>query len=175
MEAPHRRIRQKACSSCASAKVRCDKAPTCARCRLRGLTCHYPSSDQIVQNTPHGSVLTSASLPCTGEARPPTASSTLASPPSLGTASTQRTRLLCSIDASAIQNRWLKPFLVDNNDRPKTLPSGTAAFVRRILKSYTLMVINECRPPPFIHHSQVSNQPELSHCSYHIAFIYCRP
>lgn len=164
MDSPIRTVRQKACSSCASAKVRCDKAPTCARCRHRGLTCRYPSSDHAVQDASHVPMLTSASFSCTSETRASTAGITLASPPSLETTNAQSTRLICSIDASAIQNRWLKTFMLDSDDKPKTLPLGTAVFVRQILKSYTNMIIKNCRPPPFIHHSQIRDQSELSHC-----------
>lgn len=165
-------VRQKACGACASAKVRCDKTPTCARCRHRGLSCHYPSSDQAAQDAPHDSMLTSNSLWKTGAS---TAGNTLTSPPSLETANAHSTRLLCSIDASAIQNRWLKTFMLDSNDKPKTLPKGTAAFVRQILKSYTNMITKDRRPPPFIHHSQIRDQSELSHCFRLLQTMVVRP
>lgn len=164
MDSTLRTVLQKACGSCASAKVRCDKAPTCARCRHRGLTCHYPLTDQVAQSASQASMLTSVSLPCTSESRASTAGITLASPPSLETTNSQSTRLICGIDASAIQNRWLKTFMLGSDDESKTLPFGTAAFVRQILKSYTNMIMKNRRPPPFIHHNQIRDHPELSHC-----------
>ena len=156
--------RRKACDACASAKVRCDKSATCARCRARGLNCQYPSRSDLQATVQHpdpisddtrsprsqGSMPALSSIPENSRPLPSPSASTRI--PSVTEAST----LICGeIDASAIQNRWLKPYLADENDQPKSLPPSTVIYIREVLKSYVSMVVGDCRLPPFIHRSQV--------------------
>lgn len=164
--------RQKACNACASAKVRCDKKQECSRCHARGIQCQYPPNKSQARNLPsfsshptpaRGSGQTEAIPTGHGDYR-----KTLQPiSPISNTGFRLQQPAVCNIDAAAIQNRWLKPFLADNNDRPKITPPGTTLFVKQILTSYIAMIASDGRPPPFIHRSHVNNQHPwklLSHC-----------
>lgn len=156
--------RRKACDACASAKVRCDRSATCARCCARGLNCQYPSHVDSRATVTHPdptydvdrstrfrrSMSELVSVPNNSCTLPSPSASTGLSP-----VPQAPTLIFGEVDASAIQNRWLKPYLADGNDRPKSLPPSTAIYIREVLKSYVSMVVGDCRLPPFIHRSQV--------------------
>lgn len=168
--------RRKACDACASAKVRCDKSTPCARCRMRRLNCQYPSHSDLQATVQHPhpvfdvdrsassrrSISELVSVPKNSYPLPSPSASTGLSPV------TEASTLICGeIDASAIQNRWLKPYLADENDQPKSFPPSTARYIREVLKSYVSMVVDDCRLPPFIHRSQVCGDSTclpLSNC-----------
>lgn len=157
--------RRKACDACASAKVRCDRSATCARCLARGLNCQYPSRSHTQAAVQHPEPIDHFNeSPCSGghvseSVSASTISYTLQSPSVSNRLSPvpQASTLICGdIDASAIRNRWLKPYLTDDNDQRKSLPPSTTVYIREVLRSYVSMVASDCRLPPFIHHSQVS-------------------
>lgn len=168
--------RRKACDACASAKVRCDRSATCARCRARGLNCQYPSHSNLQAAIQHPDPSSDVNRsPCSQGSMPalvsvPDSFCPLPSPSASTRISsvTEAPTLICGeIDAAAIQNRWLKPYLADENDQPKSVPPSTALYIREVLKSYVSMVVGDCRLPPFIHRSQVCGDSTclpLSNC-----------
>ena len=67
--------------------------------------------------------------------------------------------LACTIDPTAIQNRWLNAYLPDPDQRPKVPPAATNAFVGRMLKAYASATIRHGSPPPFLHEEQMRIYP----------------
>jgi hypothetical protein len=63
--------------------------------------------------------------------------------------------LICNIDASAIENRWLNAFIPEPGQRPKYTSPAVTAYVGRILKAYTAGMIRHGHLPPFIHPGQL--------------------
>lgn len=70
--------------------------------------------------------------------------------------------LVCTIDSSAIQNRWLNAFITDPQLRPKVPPAATNIFVGRMLKAYTASIIRHAHLPPFVHPNQLEQKSEAS-------------
>ncbi len=62
--------------------------------------------------------------------------------------------LICNIDPSAIQNRWLKMFLPDADQHPKVAPPAINAYVSRMLKAYAGASVRR-QVPPFVHETQL--------------------
>jgi hypothetical protein len=67
--------------------------------------------------------------------------------------------LACSIDATAIQNRWLNAFIPEADQKPKIAPPVVNLYVARMLKAYTGTVVHNSADslPPFVH----GKQPDL--------------
>ena len=75
--------------------------------------------------------------------------------------------LICSIDATAIQNRWLRAFIPEPGQQMKSNPPGIEAYIGRILKSYTSAIIHGSNLPPFVHEQQMnptSRSTPLTNC-----------
>ena len=66
--------------------------------------------------------------------------------------------LICHIDASAIQNRWLKAFIPEPDQQLKISPPGINAYIGRILKSYVSAVISCSSIPPFVKNMQMDSE-----------------
>lgn len=65
-------------------------------------------------------------------------------------------RLVCTIDATKIQNRWLRAFIPERGGHGKEYPRGVVNYMKRILRSYASMIINDSGVPPIIHAIQLS-------------------
>ncbi|KAM0256566.1 hypothetical protein ACHAQJ_004853 [Trichoderma viride] len=75
--------------------------------------------------------------------------------------------LVCPINAEDISNRWLNAYIPIPGQSVKNYPPTVAAFIYRLLKSYTGMAIHGRGFPPFVHGAQVmgvSPSPPLSTC-----------
>ncbi|KAK5168373.1 uncharacterized protein LTR77_006943 [Saxophila tyrrhenica] len=81
-----------------------------------------------------------------------------------GTTTSQQTspELLCTIEPGAIQNRWLKAFIPDVDQRPKVSPPATHEYVDRMLKAHTSGLIRHGTLPPFAHKQQLEARSEAS-------------
>lgn len=175
------RPRRKACIACSNAKTRCDNKRPCARCRIRGIACTYPSSaagaegatganDDVgnslgsldtstitptsLSPTAVGQIQISGIDPGAGHTSP--ALCEHGSPPQQSR--TFRSGLVCTVDASRIQNRWLRTFLSDTGEQEKHPSPGLNTYYFRMLKAWTTMAINRSGTPPFVHQSQLENR-----------------
>lgn len=75
--------------------------------------------------------------------------------------------LVCPIDADAISNRWLNPYIAAPGQKSKNYPANTTAFIFRMLKSYSSVAVHGRGLPPFVHSKQVQDyfvSPALSTC-----------
>ncbi|UKZ48426.1 hypothetical protein TrVGV298_002649 [Trichoderma virens] len=75
--------------------------------------------------------------------------------------------LICPINPEEISNRWLNAYIPIPGQSVKNYPPTVAAFIYRLLKSYTGMAVHGRGFPPFVHTSQltaVSPNPQLSSC-----------
>ncbi|KAH8180187.1 hypothetical protein LIA77_01706 [Sarocladium implicatum] len=66
--------------------------------------------------------------------------------------------LICPIDASDIQNRWLNSFVPLPGQSVKTYPVHVSNFIFRALKSYAAVAVRGRAIPPFIHPLHLSCQ-----------------
>lgn len=64
--------------------------------------------------------------------------------------------LICSIDPTAIQTRWLNAFIPEADQQPKVAPPAVNHYVAKILKSYAGSIIRNGVNglPPFVHAKQ---------------------
>ncbi|KAL7949347.1 hypothetical protein V8C42DRAFT_310642 [Trichoderma barbatum] len=75
--------------------------------------------------------------------------------------------LICPINPEDISNRWLNAYIPISGQSVKNYPANVAAFIYRMLKSYTGMAVHGRGFPPFVHGSQLialSPNPPLSSC-----------
>lgn len=74
--------------------------------------------------------------------------------------------LICPIDVHGISIRWMNPYIPVPGQTIKTYPPTTIAFVHRILKSYTSIVVRGRGLPPFIHTTQMAtaSSPPIATC-----------
>jgi len=173
--------RRKACIACSDAKVRCDRSQSrCLRCRTRGVACIYPGSTPRAETeatAPTGDIAgpSPAFLADTFAAETPQPATPLSQSLYTPAQPVEPPRdhynsdpLICNVDATAIETRWLNYLVSGDNDRPKVIPPGTIVYIRAILKSYVSMVVSGLRLPPFIHHTDsdgsVVMHPILAQC-----------
>ncbi|KAF7194357.1 hypothetical protein HII31_04390 [Pseudocercospora fuligena] len=174
------RPRQKACIACSNAKTRCDNQRPCARCRVRKTACTYPRKDLARNEETIGTqndvgdllgsldTIASTSLPPTGRGQiqtngvSPDADHTSPALREHGISPRQthtiRSGLVCTVDSSRIQNRWLRTFLSDPGEQEKHPSPGLNTYYFRMLKAWTTMAINHSGTPPFVHGSQLENR-----------------
>ena len=80
-----------------------------------------------------------------------------------------RSDLVCTIDPTAIRNRWLRAFIPDPDEHLKSNPPGIQAYISRMLKAYTSCMVHASSLPPFIHEQQIAcpspNSPLANCCS----------
>lgn len=75
--------------------------------------------------------------------------------------------LICPITPEEISNRWLNAYIPIPGQSVKNYPPTVAAFIYRLLKSYTGMAVHGRGFPPFVHTAQLTAQgpnPQLSSC-----------
>ncbi|KAL7953194.1 major facilitator superfamily domain-containing protein [Trichoderma compactum] len=75
--------------------------------------------------------------------------------------------LICPITPEEISNRWLNAYIPIPGQSVKNYPPTVAAFIYRLLKSYTGMAVHGRGFPPFVHTSQLTAQGpnlQLSSC-----------
>lgn len=69
-----------------------------------------------------------------------------------------RLELTCPIDADAITNRWLNPYIPHPEQTVKEYPASVTRFIYRILKSYAAMAARGRGTLPFLHPIQIKHQ-----------------
>lgn len=168
--------RQKACYNCSRSKVKCDrKAAGCTRCRERDLACSLwtPASssaspaqqvgifdEEIHQTNQSESVFAPAQAEQPGQAGPTgqAEQARLAGPAGQSSNNVfldfSSLELACPIDAFAISNRWLNPYIPVPGQAAKRYPPCITTFIYRNLNSYTSGVVCNRPPPPFVHFTQ---------------------
>ncbi|KAJ5525644.1 hypothetical protein N7494_012294 [Penicillium frequentans] len=70
--------------------------------------------------------------------------------------------LFCPINTDEITTRWMNPYIPVPGQTIKQYPSGVSSFISRILKSYTAVAARGRGTLPFVHPSQISEQPASS-------------
>ena len=183
--------RQKACTSCSTAKTRCDrKAGQCTRCALRGLSCAYPLGTQLADSAADATTDSNIAVAGVTAAYGPSVSAiplgadaqysarNRTSPAALrNRVESITTELFCPIDADAIKNRWLHAHLSASGLYQKSYSTAITAFIYRILNSYVGIVIRGYGIPPFVHTSHmmaINTMPALSTCLT-LVRMCCKP
>lgn len=70
--------------------------------------------------------------------------------------------LICPIDADAISNRWLNPFVPTPGQKAKTYDPTVTAFIHQSLKSYASIAVHGRGIPPFVHPQQLDSGAQSS-------------
>jgi hypothetical protein len=65
-------------------------------------------------------------------------------------------RLICTLDATKIRDRWLGGFIPSLNDKAKVHPPNVLLFVSHVFKTYPTMLLKKGHLPPYIHPSQLA-------------------
>ncbi|PYH70935.1 Zn(II)2Cys6 transcription factor domain-containing protein [Aspergillus vadensis CBS 113365] len=151
--------RRKACSNCIKSKVRCTlDRPACSRCRVTGRNCDYGTTTLALgqrnfsrlQEGHSGEAGSLESQSVTSPSVPEFTSRGL---------NFEAINLTPSSIAEDIRDRWLRPFFLPAHGRsetPKVCHPYTLQFLARILKTYPRYMLRDGRPPPIIHHVQVT-------------------
>ncbi|KAJ5645981.1 hypothetical protein N7490_002353 [Penicillium lividum] len=181
--------RQKACRHCSVAKAKCDrKIAGCTRCAERKLSCAYsrihgskereprpPSPDSIpdslvpsLDGLPPNSHSKAWTVPWAQPMRQlehvDTAQSSIkpsnpVSSSKLPELDFSNLELFCPIDADEITTRWMNIYIPVPGQTIKQHPVVVSNFISRILKSYAAVAARGRGMLPFIHPSQIPEQP----------------
>ncbi|PWY91610.1 hypothetical protein BO94DRAFT_462423 [Aspergillus sclerotioniger CBS 115572] len=158
MKSPRYTIsRQKACTQCSNAKVKCDRRTgngRCMRCAQRGLPCSYLNADAPDKSP-------SRSHTDRIEPRPSNDAITTntSSPGCQDRIDFSNLDLLCPINADDIRNRWIQAYTPVPGQTIKQYPTSVSAFIYQILKSYAAVGVHGRDTLPFIHPKQLITQP----------------
>jgi hypothetical protein len=154
--------RQKACQSCAQAKVKCllgSEAGTgaCRRCQHRGIACSYVSVE-LAHHYPSPPDMENAAVPAQEQrqihdlVRP---TQLVPEQHSGSNVDFNDIVLVCLINADEISNRWLNSYMPTDQQKPKSYPASVTNFISRMLNAYIGMVARGKGVPAFIHRLQI--------------------